>query len=92
MTLRTRISAVAATAVALAVIGAAVILYVAVRSDLRGQVDESLEHRADTLLGVAGGEAVYLARPTTSGRSGESGEQRVLRLQRQEHRVPTAEC
>jgi two-component system sensor histidine kinase MprB len=83
VTLRTRIAAVAATAVALAVIGAAVILYVAVRSDLRGQIDESLRHRADTLLGVTGGEAVYLARPATSPRTGKGAGQRVLRLQRQ---------
>ena len=39
MTLRTRIAAVASLSVALAVLAAAVGLYVAVRSDLRGEVD-----------------------------------------------------
>ncbi len=46
MTLRARISAVASIAVALAVLAAAVALYLAVRSDLRGQIDESLKQRA----------------------------------------------
>ncbi len=46
MTLRARISAVAGLAVALAVLVAAIGLYVAVRSDLRGEVDKSLRQRA----------------------------------------------
>lgn len=46
MTLRVRIAAVASLAVALAVLGAAVSLYLAVRSDLRGQIDQSLNQRA----------------------------------------------
>ncbi len=46
MSLRLRIAAVAGLAVALAVLAAAIGLYVAVRSDLRGQVDESLQQRA----------------------------------------------
>ncbi|HEX4116269.1 MAG TPA: HAMP domain-containing sensor histidine kinase [Solirubrobacteraceae bacterium] len=46
MTLRARISAVAGLAVALAVLIAAASLYVAVRSDLRGEVDKSLHQRA----------------------------------------------
>jgi two-component system sensor histidine kinase MprB len=46
MTLRARIAAVASLAVALAVIVAAVSLYLAVRSDLRGQIDQSLSQRA----------------------------------------------
>lgn len=46
MTLRVRIAAVAATAVALAVIVTAVFTYVAVRSSLRGEVDDSLTRRA----------------------------------------------
>ena len=46
MTLRTRIAAVAGLAVAVAVLLAAVVVYVAVRSDLRGQVDASLRQRA----------------------------------------------
>jgi two-component system sensor histidine kinase MprB len=46
MTLRARIAAVTAVAVTLAVLGAAVTVYVAVRSDLRGQVDTYLRERA----------------------------------------------
>ncbi len=46
MTLRARIAAVAGLAVALAVLVAAISLYVAVRSDLRGEVDKSLSQRA----------------------------------------------
>jgi two-component system sensor histidine kinase MprB len=51
VTLRTRIAAVASIAVAVAVLGAAVGMYVAVRSDLRGQVDSSLRQRAQGLVG-----------------------------------------
>jgi two-component system, OmpR family, sensor histidine kinase MprB len=46
MTLRTRIAAVASLSVALAVLAAAVGLYVAVRSDLRGEIDRALSERA----------------------------------------------
>ncbi|MGA9315280.1 MAG: hypothetical protein WBV77_11690, partial [Solirubrobacteraceae bacterium] len=46
MTLRARIAAVAGLAVALAVLVAAIGLYVAVGSDLRGEVDKSLSQRA----------------------------------------------
>ena len=46
MTLRTRIAAVASVSVALAVLAAAIGLYVAVRSDLRGEVDSALRSRA----------------------------------------------
>jgi len=49
MTLRGRIAAVASLAVALAVVVAAVSLYLAVRSDLRGQIDQSLAQRAQIL-------------------------------------------
>jgi two-component system sensor histidine kinase MprB len=52
MTLRTRIAAVASLSVALAVLGAAVGVYVAVRADLRGQIDSSLRQRAQGLLGA----------------------------------------
>ena len=54
MSLRTRIAAVASAAVALAVLGAAVSVYLAVRSDLRGQIDESLTRRAQD-IGVGPG-------------------------------------
>jgi two-component system sensor histidine kinase MprB len=50
VTLRTRIAAVAGLAVAVAVVLAAVAVYVAVRSDLRGQVDSSLRQRAAGLV------------------------------------------
>jgi two-component system sensor histidine kinase MprB len=83
VTLRTRIAAAAATAVALTVIGAAAALYVAVRSDLRGQIDESLTQRADTLLGRPGGYVAYLGSPTKTPRTGKGGGSRVLRLERQ---------
>jgi two-component system sensor histidine kinase MprB len=46
MTLRARIAAVAGLAVALAVLVAAISLYAAVRSELRGEVDRSLVQRA----------------------------------------------
>jgi len=50
VTLRARIAAVAGVAVALAVLAAAISLYLAVRSDLRGQIDESLAQRAQGFL------------------------------------------
>jgi two-component system sensor histidine kinase MprB len=46
VTLRVRIAAGASVAVALTVLAAAVGVYVAVRSDLRAQIDESLSQRA----------------------------------------------
>ena len=54
MTLRARIAAVTGVAVALAVLGAAVTVYVAVRSDLRGQVDTYLRERAQISTAGAG--------------------------------------
>jgi two-component system sensor histidine kinase MprB len=53
MTLRTRIAAVASLSVALAVLAAAVGLYVAVRSDLRGEIDKALNERAQPFLAPA---------------------------------------
>jgi two-component system sensor histidine kinase MprB len=50
MTLRARIAAVAGLAVALAVLVAAIGLYVAVRSDLRSEVDKSLSQRATAFM------------------------------------------
>ena len=47
MTLRARIAAVAAGAVAVAVLATAVFTYVAVRSSLRSEVDDSLVERAE---------------------------------------------
>jgi len=54
LTLRARIAAVAALAVALAVVATAVFTYVAVRSSLRGEIDDSLTARAGG-LGAPGG-------------------------------------
>jgi two-component system sensor histidine kinase MprB len=51
--LRTRIAAVASLSVALAVLGAAVGVYIAVRADLRGQLDSALRQRAQGLLAGA---------------------------------------
>ena len=53
MTLRTRIAAVASLSVALAVLAAAIGLYVAVRSDLRGEIDRALNERAQPFLAPA---------------------------------------
>jgi two-component system sensor histidine kinase MprB len=49
VTLRARIAAVAGLSVALAVLAAAIGLYVAVSSDLRGEVDSQLRDRAQAL-------------------------------------------
>jgi two-component system sensor histidine kinase MprB len=57
MTLRARIAAVAALAVAAAVIATAVFTYVAVRSSLRGAIDDSLTQRAAGLRDVGGPDA-----------------------------------
>ncbi len=69
MTLRARIAAVAGLAVALAVLVAAVSLYVAVRSDLRGEIDKSLRQRAAAFVPPtsAGGQTA-----PSGGLSGES--------------------
>jgi two-component system, OmpR family, sensor histidine kinase MprB len=69
VSLRTRIAAVASAAVALAVLGAAVSVYLAVRSDLRGQVDESLTRRAQD-LGVG---PVAAGPPPGAGARGPGG-------------------
>src|SRR5215204_349635 len=61
MTLRTRIAATAAVAVALVVVIAAIAIYLGVRTELRGEVDDSLRERAAAIgrfaegrLGAAG--------------------------------------
>jgi two-component system sensor histidine kinase MprB len=46
MSFRARLTLVAAAAVALAVVLSSAVVYVVVRDELRGQVDEALEHRA----------------------------------------------
>jgi len=50
VSLRLRIAAVGGVAVALAVFAAAVGIYLAVRSDLRGQIDQSLTQRAQEFV------------------------------------------
>jgi two-component system, OmpR family, sensor histidine kinase MprB len=54
MTLRFRIAAVASVSVALAVLAAAIGLYVAVRSDLRGEIDSQLRSRVRIFERTAG--------------------------------------
>jgi two-component system, OmpR family, sensor histidine kinase MprB len=49
VTLRTRIAAAAGVAVALAVIAVSIAVYVGVRGELRGEVDNSLNDRADAV-------------------------------------------
>jgi two-component system sensor histidine kinase MprB len=68
MTLRTRIAAVASVSVALAVLAAAIGLYVAVRSDLGGEIDSALRARADGLAHVASGATgAPAANPSAGG-------------------------
>jgi two-component system sensor histidine kinase MprB len=71
MTLRTRIAAVASLSVALAVLAAAVGLYIAVRSDLRGEIDQSLRQRAHAFLAPSGtgppGEGLPAGGPPRGG-------------------------
>ncbi|MGD0453410.1 MAG: HAMP domain-containing sensor histidine kinase [Solirubrobacteraceae bacterium] len=75
MTLRTRIAAVASVSVALAVLAAAVGLYAAVRSDLRGEIDSTLRARAHALAESPGpgGDAGTAGRPGGPGGPGEPG-------------------
>jgi two-component system sensor histidine kinase MprB len=72
VSLRLRIAGVAGLAVALAVLAAAISLYVAVRSDLRGQIDESLTQREHELVAVAGAAGPGSAR-TSALRFGFAG-------------------
>ena len=55
MTLRTRIAAVAGVSVAVAVLAAAVGLYVAVSADLHGEVDKGLRERASAFMAPRSG-------------------------------------
>jgi two-component system sensor histidine kinase MprB len=54
MSLRGRLILLSAAAVAVAICVAAVGSYIAVRGELRGQIDDALEANADVLQGVAG--------------------------------------
>jgi two-component system, OmpR family, sensor histidine kinase MprB len=55
VTLRARIAAAAGVAVALAVIAAAAAVYIGVRGQLRGEVDESLRQRTEAVAHLEGG-------------------------------------
>jgi len=68
VTLRMRIAAVASVSVALAVAAAAVGLYVAVRSDLRGEIDSALLARVRAFPALAGAIA-----PGSVGAPGPAG-------------------
>jgi two-component system, OmpR family, sensor histidine kinase MprB len=57
VSLRARISATAGLAVGLAVLAAAIGVYLAVRSDLQGEVDQGLRQRAQAFMGPAGSDA-----------------------------------
>ncbi len=52
MSFRARLTLVAAVAVAVAVAVASVVTYLAVRSELRGQVDDALDQRAEVVAGI----------------------------------------
>ena len=71
MTLRARIAAAAGLAAAVAVVVAAVSLYVAVRSDLRFEVDKSLTQRAQAFV-PGGGSQAGGAPPSGASQSGEA--------------------
>jgi two-component system sensor histidine kinase MprB len=61
VSLRARIAATAALAVALVVVIAAVAIYLGVRSQLRGEVDDSLRERAELVGRVADGRPFGMA-------------------------------
>jgi two-component system sensor histidine kinase MprB len=84
VSLRARISATASLAVGLAVLAAAVGLYLAVRSDLQGEIDQGLRQRAQAFLGPSGaalpggpgapGEGLPAGGPPSGGGSSSEGE------------------
>jgi two-component system sensor histidine kinase MprB len=73
MTLRTRIAAVASLSVALAVLAAALGLYLAVRSDLRGEIDNALRSRAAPFVSQAAPGGTPLAYPGANPGPGAGG-------------------
>ena len=70
MSLRARIAATAALAVALVVVIAAVAIYLGVRSQLRGEVDDSLRERAELVGRVADGRPFGMAPADRPGAEG----------------------
>lgn len=80
MTLRTRIAAVASVSVALAVLAAAIGLYAAVRSDLRGEIDNNLRARARAFVappGPGAGPGLGGGPPTAGGSHPDAGKGRA---------------
>ena len=83
MSLRTRIAAAAGLAVAVAVICAAAVVYLGVRSELRGEVERSLSARADAISrfgpgGPEGGPPGGPGQgPLSGGRPGPDFERRL---------------
>ncbi len=86
MSLRARIAAAAGIAVGLAVLAAAVGLYLAVRSDLQGEIDQGLRQRAQVFVaesnahppGPAGGPDAGAPPDSTGGKgSSKAGEAAV---------------
>jgi len=73
MTLRHRIVAVASIAVALSVFAAALVMYLAVRSELRGEIDQSLRQRSHSFLPVGGGPGGQGQPPPGNGLPGGYG-------------------
>ena len=84
MSLRTRISATAALAVALVVVIAAVAIYLGVRAELRGEVDNSLRDRASATVRLAGDRGPGAPPREGDGRSGAG------RVRRRRARAPHA--
>jgi two-component system, OmpR family, sensor histidine kinase MprB len=75
VSLRTRIAAVAGLAVAVAVVAATVSVYLAVRSNLRGEVERALEDRARPLLAEGPGPPPGVGPPDGPGEGmGERGD------------------
>ena len=68
MSLRTRIAAAAALAVALVVVVAAVAIYLGVRSELRGEVDDSLRGRAERVAPAVAHRGIGDPRDMAGGR------------------------
>ena len=84
MTLRTRIAAVASLSVALVVLATAVGLYLAVRSDLRGEIDSALRSRTRDLIAFRGvvaarGPTIVPTSPTGTAKALFPGRDHVLR-------------
>jgi two-component system, OmpR family, sensor histidine kinase MprB len=73
VSLRTRIAAAAAIAVALVVVIAAVAIYLGVRAELRGEVDNSLRDRASALTTRGGDRGGGPDEPDGGGRPGGPG-------------------